>query len=60
MDVGNQRLQELRRCNEDVYKAVMWLRGHQQMFSGVVHEPMMLTVGALDALFCHCCGVDND
>ena len=43
-DIGNQRLQELRRFNEDVYKAVLWLRGHQQMFSGVIHEPMMLTV----------------
>jgi len=51
MDVGNQRLQELRRFNEDVYKAVLWLRGHQQMFSGIVHEPMMLTVCAEDTLF---------
>ena len=44
MDVGNQRLQELRRFNEDAYKAVMWLRSNKQNFSGVIHEPMMLTV----------------
>ena len=52
-DVNNQRLQELRRFNEDVYKAVMWLRGHRQMFRGVVHEPMMLTVGNPDTLLNH-------
>ena len=44
MDVGNLRLRELRRFNEDAYKAVMWLRDNKQNFRGVIHEPMMLTV----------------
>ena len=43
-DVGNQRLQELRRFNEDAYKAVMWLRENRDSFRGLIHEPMMLTV----------------
>jgi len=47
LDVGNQRLQELRRFNEDTYRAVMWLRGNRQQFRGVIHEPMMLTVCTL-------------
>jgi len=44
MDVGNQRLQELRRFSEDAYKAVMWLRSNKESFRGVIHEPMMLSV----------------
>lgn len=51
MDIGNQRLQELRRFNEDVYKAVLWLRGHRQMFNGVIHEPMMLTINMKDSKY---------
>jgi len=47
MDVGNQRLQELRRFNEDAYKAVMWLRSNKESFRGVIHEPMMLSVCTL-------------
>ena len=47
MDVSNQRLQELRRFNEDAYKAVMWLRSNHKNFRGVIHEPMMLTVRAV-------------
>ena len=47
-DIGNQRLQELRRFSEDIYQAVLWLRGHRQMFTGDVHEPMMLTVSTYD------------
>jgi len=50
MDVGNQRLQELRRFNEDAYKAVMWLRSNKQSFRGVIHEPMMLSVCTLLSL----------
>jgi len=47
LDVGNQRLQELRRFNEDAYKAVMWLRGHHNCFKKVIHEPMVLTVSVV-------------
>lgn len=51
LDVGNQRLQELRRFNEDAYKAVMWLRGHHNCFKKVIHEPMVLTINMKDARY---------
>ncbi|XP_070206218.1 structural maintenance of chromosomes protein 5-like [Littorina saxatilis] len=41
-DMGNQRLEQLRRRHKHTYDAVMWLRQNRNKFKATIHEPMIL------------------
>lgn len=43
-NIKAQRLQWLRRRDEDLYKATMWLRQNKSIFKGEVFEPMAMEV----------------
>ena len=45
-DVGNQRLEQLRRYHKHTYDAVMWLRQNRDKFKATIHEPIILCVSA--------------
>ncbi len=40
----NAKEEKLRGRHRDTHTALQWLRQNKQMFSGNVHEPMMLVV----------------
>ncbi|KAK2163851.1 hypothetical protein LSH36_73g01022 [Paralvinella palmiformis] len=48
LDIGNRRLEQLRRMHKDTYDAVQWLRANQQRFQGTIYEPMMLLLNVKD------------
>ncbi|XP_025077820.1 LOW QUALITY PROTEIN: structural maintenance of chromosomes protein 5-like [Pomacea canaliculata] len=41
-DMGNRRLEMLRRAHKHTYDAVMWLRENKNKFKATVHEPILL------------------
>ncbi|GAB1609431.1 structural maintenance of chromosomes protein 5-like [Argonauta hians] len=43
-DISNIRLQSLREKHKHTYMAVQWLRENSGIFSGTVHEPIMLNI----------------
>ncbi|ESP05608.1 hypothetical protein LOTGIDRAFT_102434, partial [Lottia gigantea] len=43
-DIGNQRLESLRRSHRDTYEAVVWLRQNRDKFRGEICEPVLLCV----------------
>ena len=43
-DLGNRRLEELRRTDKDAYNAVNWLQGNKDKFDGTIYEPIMMQV----------------
>nr|XP_014089188.1 structural maintenance of chromosomes protein 5 [Bactrocera oleae] len=47
-DVHAQKLELLKAKFPDVYRAVQWLRDHQQLFKGTVYKPMILELSVLD------------
>ena len=47
-DVPQQRLENIRRADEGVYKAVTWLRENQHRFRKPVHEPVLLEISLKD------------
>lgn len=46
--VRHRRLQSLRRANDQLYNAIMWLRDNIEKFSGRVQEPMILDMEVTD------------
>lgn len=48
-DVHAQKLELLQANFPDVYRAVQWLKDHQQLFKGKVYKPMILELSVLDA-----------
>ena len=46
-DVGNQRLEQLRRYHKHTYDAVMWLRKNKSKFKATIHEPIILCVSSV-------------
>uniref|UniRef100_A0A8C4GZP8 Structural maintenance of chromosomes protein 5 n=1 Tax=Dicentrarchus labrax TaxID=13489 RepID=A0A8C4GZP8_DICLA len=47
----NAKEEKLRGRHRDTYTALMWLRQNRQLFSGNVHEPMMLVINVKDHRF---------
>ncbi|SPO27738.1 related to SMC5 - Structural maintenance of chromosomes, required for cell viability [Ustilago trichophora] len=47
-NVPQQRLEKIRVADENVYKAVMWLRENQHRFRKPVHEPVLLEISLKD------------
>ncbi|KAL8562706.1 hypothetical protein ACOMHN_011277 [Nucella lapillus] len=47
-DVGNQRLEQLRRFHKHTYDAVMWLRQNQHKFKATINEPIILCLNMID------------
>ncbi|CAD6991075.1 unnamed protein product [Ceratitis capitata] len=47
-DVHAQKLKLLEEKYPDVYRAVQWLRDHQQLFKGTVYKPMILELTVRD------------
>lgn len=43
-NIKQQRLEYLRRLDNDAYRATLWLRENSGNFKGQVFEPMMLEV----------------
>lgn len=52
-NVKQQRLEYLRRIDNDAYNAVLWLRNNKHLFKGEVYEPIMLEVSVLIYIFCY-------
>ena len=50
-DVNNQRLAMLRTRSKDAYNAVLWLRENGHIFSGTVHEPIMMLIALLSFFY---------
>ena len=51
INIETKRLQLLRERSSDTYKAVQWLRGNHEKFSGKVHEPILLNINVKDASY---------
>ena len=51
LNIDTKRLQLLREKSSDTYKAVQWLRGNHEKFSGKVHEPILLNINVKDASY---------
>ncbi|KAJ9479932.1 Structural maintenance of chromosomes protein 5 [Pseudozyma hubeiensis] len=47
-NVPQQRLEKIRSADENVYKAVVWLRENQHKFRKTVHEPVLLEISLKD------------
>ncbi|XP_035513376.1 structural maintenance of chromosomes protein 5 [Morone saxatilis] len=47
----NAKEEKLRGRHRDTHTALMWLRQNRQLFSGNVHEPMMLVINVKDHRF---------
>lgn len=48
LDIGNHRLEQLRRIHKDTYDAVHWLRANRHQFTGIIYEPVMLLLNVKD------------
>ena len=46
-DLSGHRLRELRKANNHVYEATMWLRKNTHLFSKKIYEPMVLLVSSV-------------
>ena len=47
-NVNQQKMEVLRRMNDDAYKATMWLQDHREQFQGTVHEPFIISGNVSD------------
>ncbi|XP_030758667.1 structural maintenance of chromosomes protein 5 [Sitophilus oryzae] len=47
-NVKQARLEQLRRTNEDAYRAVLWLRNNKHLFQSEIFEPILLELNILD------------
>ena len=47
-NVDNQKMQVLRKHNDDAFKASMWLRDHREQFQGEVFEPFIICGNVAD------------
>ncbi|XP_076444163.1 structural maintenance of chromosomes protein 5-like [Babylonia areolata] len=47
-DVGNQRLEQLRRIHKHTYDAVLWLRQNKNKFKATIYEPIILCLNMID------------
>lgn len=47
-NVKQQKLQVLRKMNEDAFKACMWLQDHKDQFQGDVFEPFIISGNVMD------------
>ena len=47
-NVNQQKMQVLKRMNDDAYKATMWLQDHREQFQGEVHEPFIISGNVTD------------
>lgn len=43
-DVDRNRIEMVRRENDQVYQAIIWLRANKDRFSAPIHEPAILSV----------------
>ncbi|XP_014480265.1 PREDICTED: structural maintenance of chromosomes protein 5 [Dinoponera quadriceps] len=51
LNIDAKRMELLRRKSIDAYKGVLWLRENRDKFSGLVHEPMLLSINVKDASY---------
>ncbi|KAG7188677.1 hypothetical protein KM043_008299 [Ampulex compressa] len=51
VNIESKRLQLLRERSIDTYKGVLWLRENQQIFSGKIHEPMLLIINVKEVAY---------
>ena len=47
-NVNQQKMQVLKRMNDDAYKATMWLQDHREQFHGEVYEPFIISGNVTD------------
>ena len=47
-NVNQQKMQVLKRMNDDAYKATMWLQDHREQFHGEVYEPFIISGNVMD------------
>ncbi|KAK0530042.1 Structural maintenance of chromosomes protein 5 [Tilletia horrida] len=50
-NVRQQRLTALQSADKDAFRAVLWLRDNQQLFSGKIYEPVLLEASIKDMRF---------
>src|SRR5262249_54053016 len=53
-DIRHRRLEQLRREDPDIYRAVMWLKDHRREFEQHVFDPIVLEVNVRDNSFMSC------
>jgi hypothetical protein len=50
-DIDNKRLELLQKLSCDAYKGILWLRSNKNLFSKLIHEPMLLHINLKDAKY---------